>query len=84
MDWPPRLPDLNPIENVWKLLKAEIHRLYPNLWELTRNGANMAYFAECCKTAWRAIDQDKIDNIILSVERRLRAVIKVHGSYTGY
>ena len=26
MDWPPYSPDLNPIENLWKMLKAEIDR----------------------------------------------------------
>jgi transposase len=31
MKWPPYSPDLNPIENLWALVKAEIYRLYPEL-----------------------------------------------------
>lgn len=31
MDHPPYSPDLNPIENVWKLLKGEINKRYPDL-----------------------------------------------------
>jgi transposase len=31
MEWLPYSPDLNPIENLWALLKAEIYRLYPEL-----------------------------------------------------
>lgn len=31
MNWPPYSPDLNPIENLWALLKAEIYKLYPEL-----------------------------------------------------
>ena len=29
MDWPPYSPDLNPIENLWKLLKDQIIPFHP-------------------------------------------------------
>ncbi|KAJ5104253.1 hypothetical protein N7532_004782 [Penicillium argentinense] len=31
MEWPPHSPDLNPIENLWALLKAKIYELRPDL-----------------------------------------------------
>ncbi|KAJ5790630.1 uncharacterized protein N7518_007641 [Penicillium psychrosexuale] len=37
MDWPPHSPDLNPIENLWALLKAEIYKLRPDLIHMRNN-----------------------------------------------
>jgi hypothetical protein len=31
LTWPPYLPELNPIENLWALMKAEIYRLHQGL-----------------------------------------------------
>jgi transposase len=37
VDWPPNSPDLNPIENLWKMLKAKIIKLYPELVTIKDN-----------------------------------------------
>ena len=34
MVWPPYSPDMNPIEELWAYLKAELHHRYPDTWSL--------------------------------------------------
>jgi hypothetical protein len=36
MEWPPHSPDLNPIENLWALLKAEIYKIRPDIIHLRK------------------------------------------------
>ncbi|GFU89233.1 transposable element Tc3 transposase [Trichonephila clavipes] len=65
MDWPAYSPDLNPIEHVWDMLGRRIAARQPPptcLPELRR-----ALLDEWCN-----IPQDQIDNLILSMPRRLR------------
>ena len=48
MEWPPYSPDLNPIENLWALLKAEILKRHPELMHLPNNEATLDLLLECC------------------------------------
>ncbi|MBW0460350.1 hypothetical protein O181_000065 [Austropuccinia psidii MF-1] len=44
LDWPEHLPDLNPIENVWKKMKSQISKLYqPQTVEELQHAINMAW-----------------------------------------
>jgi len=49
-----------------------------------RSEQDWAYFKKCVVHAWEEIDQDKIDGLILSMERRCIAVRKAKGYYTKY
>ena len=46
MEWPPHSPDLNPIESLGALLKAEIYKLRPDLIHMRHNDTTKAILVE--------------------------------------
>lgn len=84
MEWPPHSPDLNPIENVWFILKQKLYKDYPQLAMHGRSQLDWKLFREAIVATWKAIDQSMIDSFILSVPRRIAAVKKAKGWYTKY
>lgn len=84
VDWPPHSPDLNPIENIWALLRYTLYKMFPNLYELKKNKLDIEEFKGYLEVAWNAIPQEKIDKIILSMPRRVAALRKARGWYTKY
>ena len=82
LDWPPYSPDLNPIENLWRLLKKKLMELYLELFLNGVSEIDMERFRQSFQTAWNNLDQEVINRLVLSWPRRLRAVYKARGWYT--
>ena len=75
--WPSQSPDINPIEHLWVHLKRALQR-YPTspkgvyeLWERV-------------EVEWNEIAAEVCQNLIESMPRRIKAVIRAKGGHTDY
>lgn len=84
MPWPPFSPDLNPIENLWAILKREIYKLHPELEHANKSEDTRHLLIEAAKEAWYAVDQEIRTNLSDTMPHRVDAVIKADGWYTKY
>lgn len=75
MDWPPQSPDLNPIENIWKIIGDKAH---------ARNPQNTEELWRILQEEWGALTTSFCDNLIKSCSRRCAAVIDSKGLFTKY
>ena len=74
---PPYSPDLNPIENVWFMVKQRVSKMRPR-------PTNSEMLWEYILVAWEAVPQKSIDKAILSMPARRLSVIKHNGLATEY
>lgn len=77
LDWPPRSPDLNPIEHLWDMLNRQLRNIQPP-------PASLNEVEQMLVEIWREIDQDQIRRLISSMSRRCEAVIRSRGGNTRY
>ncbi|KAG7404524.1 Transposable element Tc1 transposase [Fusarium oxysporum f. sp. raphani] len=84
IDWPAHSPDLNPIEHIWKQLKLNIRKMFPQIELLKNNEVDRAKLIKCIKLAWAGITPEQINVLINSLPRRLDACIRAKGWYTKY
>uniref|UniRef100_A0A3P8UHJ6 Tc1-like transposase DDE domain-containing protein n=1 Tax=Cynoglossus semilaevis TaxID=244447 RepID=A0A3P8UHJ6_CYNSE len=75
LDWPANSPDLNPIENLWGILKRKMRGTRPN---------NKEELTASIKEMWASITPMQCHSLIASMPRRIKAVIKAKGFPTKY
>jgi len=74
-DWPANSPDLNPIENLWGLMKRKMAPIKRTTLENWRD--NLEFL-------WNSIPLELLEKLVLSMSHRIERCIEAKGSYTKY
>ncbi|CAH2007245.1 unnamed protein product [Acanthoscelides obtectus] len=77
LPWPPRSPDLSPIEHVWDMMGRR-------LLNLQRPPQTLEALREELVVAWNEIPQEDIDHLIRSMPRRVGEYVAHQGASTHY
>jgi len=75
IEWPPWSPDLNPIENLWNVIKARVYARFPQSLE------EMEQFI---REEHAAVDLNFISHICRSMPRRLQLLLDNNGHKISY
>ncbi len=77
LEWPPQSPDLNPIENIWAMLKSKMKKIpgFP------RSRAELIARAQTC---WAQLEAEKVDNTLNSMPKRMQLVLEARGASIKY
>ncbi len=75
LEWPSQSPDLNPIENLWQVLKSRV---------MARKPTNLTQLEVFAKEEWAKIPRETCRNLVDRYKNRLEAVIKNKGYAIDY
>jgi hypothetical protein len=75
IDWPPWSPDLNPIENLWNVLKARVYARFPQ---------TMEELEQFIREEHAAVDLKFISHICRNMPRRLQLLLDNNGHKIRY
>jgi len=73
--WPSYSPDLNPIENLWAILKANIKKRLPKTLEELK---------DIIMEEWDNLNDDYVRNLCFSIHNRIEMCIKNKGARIDY
>jgi hypothetical protein len=74
--WPTQSPDLNLIENVWKLLEDVVQK--------SRRPKNEEDMWLAIELEWKAIPQSKLEALVATMPHRVKDVIAIGGGSTRW
>ncbi len=75
LNWPANSPDLNPIENLWGIVKRKMRYARPN---------NAEELKATIRATWALITSEQCHRLIDSMPRRIAAAIQAKGAPTKY
>ena len=70
--WPPRSPQLSPIETLWAILAPRV---------AAHNPVNRDELISSIRTEWEAVEQSTIDSLVLSFHSRLSECLEKNGEF---
>ena len=81
IDWPPRAPDMNPIENMW----SEVKRIMQETWPVLPPRSSDELWA-LVSDAWDEVASSKrySRSLIECMIRRMKSVVEAEGFWTSY
>jgi transposase len=74
-NWPSGSPGLNPIENLWAIIKHRIAEL---------GVRTLVDLIQITKDVWEAVTQQELANLVSSMRSRLEATVLAQGGPNGY
>lgn len=74
-EWPPQSPDLSPIENLWHILKVKVSK---------HHCASKNILKQKICEEWNKISNELCYDLVASMPKRCRAVIKARGGSIKY
>lgn len=75
MEWPSQSPDLNPIENLWKIIKDKRKSIKATSKEDLMNKV---------RQIWNETSLQTLQKLVESMPERIKAVIENNGGHTKY
>ena len=75
LDWPGNSPDLNPIENAWNKMKNDLAKSRPT---------SIVPLKEALKKMWVTMDVSYLEDLAISMPKRIEQVLKTRGNMTKY
>ena len=75
MDWPAHSPDINPMENIWALLKKQVAKRNPEIIEDLENAIHL----KC-----QGFSSDVVSNTVSSIYNRIDLLIESNGRVISY
>src|SRR5436190_20255907 len=77
LPWPPQSPDLNPIENLWRILKERVKKR-------SKRPKSIAELQDILKDEWKRLTVEDFNGLIECMQKQVTECITNKGGATHY